>query len=108
MTPPNLLVLRQAFHQELCRKVLSIRADQSAIGTKTPVYSNADSHSELSVALAAGMAQRLPTAEALKMNGTASGRAFERTVEAFIEESLPILPGPIFGRMKVEPREIHL
>lgn len=55
------------------------------------------------MALAAGVARRLPAAEALKMNGSASGRAFERAVEVFIEESLPIFPDPVVGRMKVEP-----
>jgi hypothetical protein len=105
-TPSDLADLRRVFHRELCRDVLSVRAQHSAMGTKTPVYSNADGYSETSVDFAARMAERLPIAEAPKAHGTAAGRAFERSVLNFIERAIPMLPDFAIKRMQVAPGRV--
>jgi hypothetical protein len=104
--PKHLGELRTAFHGQLSREVLSIRAAQSARGTPTPVYANADGHSEISVDFAARMAARLPPAEAPSMNGTAIGRAFERVVMSFVDRSFTLLPQQGPRRLRVEPGRV--
>ncbi len=102
----NLGELRTVFHEQLSRKVLSIRAGRSAKGTDTPVYANADGHSAISVDFAARMAARLPPAKASPMNGTAIGRAFERVVMSFIDSSFTLLPQPGPKRLRIEPGRV--
>jgi hypothetical protein len=99
---PSLAELRAQFHSRLSQKVLSIRAHKSARGTPTPVYANADGHSELSVDFAARMAARLPPATAPSLKGSAIGSAFERVVMSFVDESLKLLPRPGPKKLRVE------
>ena len=71
-TVPDLAALREAFHDDIAREVLFIRANKTKAGTAIPVYSNADGHSEPSAVLAAGMAARMPQAEAPEIKGQAA------------------------------------
>jgi hypothetical protein len=105
--PPDLLTLREGFHREICSNVLSIRAERTVAGVPTPVYSNADKHSEISVDLAARLAERLPAAEApLGMKGQQLGGAFELAVRNFIRPGLELFPAFRSKRMRVEPGRV--
>jgi hypothetical protein len=98
---PDLAALRDAFHDDIAREALFVRANQTKAGTAIPVYSNADGHSEPSSILAAGMAARMPKAEAPEITGQAAGNVFERLVLDFLDRALPLLPMP--GALTVEP-----
>lgn len=73
---------------------------------KTPVYSNADKHSVVSVDFSARMAARLPRAEAPRMQPQELGRAFEGAVRGFIEPALSLFPDFASKGMQVEPDRV--
>jgi NgoMIV restriction enzyme len=99
--------LRDDFHRHLCGEAFSIRAERAVRGKVTPVYSNADKHSEVSVDLGARMAARLPEPGALPtMKGQQLGNAFERAVRSFLEPALALFPAFTSKEMRVEPGRV--
>ncbi|HET7507523.1 MAG TPA: NgoMIV family type II restriction endonuclease [Solirubrobacterales bacterium] len=107
MKGPDLRSLRDEFHREICRTALSVRAERSVREVPTPVYSNADKHSEISVDLGARVAKRLPPAEGpLAMKGQQLGRAFEHAVMRFVSPALSLFPAFTSKRMRVEPGRV--
>jgi hypothetical protein len=99
---PDLAVLREEFHRNLCSNVLAVRAGSPS----APVYSNADSHQRTSVDFAARMASRLPAASAPQMKGSEVGSAFERTVLEFVRGALMLHPAFGVKRMQVQPGRV--
>ena len=52
---------RERLHENIASSVLAVRSTRRVHGEDLPVLSNADSHSDASVYLAAGIAELLPT-----------------------------------------------
>jgi len=103
----DLLYLREDFHRQLCSEAFSIRAERSVRGKPTPVYINADKHSEVSVDLGARMAARLPAPGAPPtMKGWQLGNAFERAVLSFLAPALDLFPAFTSKQMRVEPGRV--
>lgn len=81
--PRTLAALRAALHRGLCAELL---------GEREPgVFSVADKDNDQSVALAAGVARRLPYAKtAVVPDGNKSGAVFARYVRAFVEDAFGV------------------
>lgn len=94
---------RRAFHLDLSSHLLAVRGEKTIEGTTTPIFSNADGHSVISVGLAAGIAERLPAASATAAGGSASGSAFERAVSNYLERTLPLHSKLDSWRLDVSP-----
>jgi hypothetical protein len=98
---PSLAQLRHEYHVALSSDLLGVRAtadgrlrSQRVGAHEYPLFTNADSHNDVSVLLAAGVAERLSVPlVGFSTGGSTSGSRFERHTRAFVEEALLLFAG---------------
>lgn len=76
---PAFSLSRQTFHHQLMESLLTV----SAAG----VPGNADGSNRTSIAIAAGIANRLSAGEGIRISAQTSGNRFEAVVAAFVRET---------------------
>lgn len=100
---PAIEVARDRLHAELAEFILVSRGSRTVAGREVPVLNNADSHNDLSVFLAAGMAELMPLPAGPVGGGSTTGAAFEAAIRRFIASGLDALKHLTPWELEVEP-----
>jgi hypothetical protein len=98
---PSLAQLRHEYHVALSSDLLGVRAaadgrlrSQRVGADEFPLFTNADSHNDVSVRLAAGVGDQLSIPlVGFSTGGTTSGSRFERHTRDFVEAALLLFAG---------------